>query len=265
MPTTLQNLQHYPVRRALLFMVVTAALTAGFVAIDRLHTVSSSPSAPPLTVSPVPPLNPLSLGVRNPPQCGSQLGFADYSVTLRDTDPSATAFRTALGLDANDVDAEFMPLSGQASVMATDPAGQSLTLDRVRLVRMSVFTSMGSDAVVSKLQAAPEVATVEPVWLQSSDRRYLSCDYKLRDNVAAQAAAQVARQALVEHGVNSATLDDPGTMEYVSVRHFSGQAVLQVAFVRRPVGGPSVAYVALLTRSGSKVLAVARANWYQWG
>src|SRR5579884_2582826 len=252
MPTKLLVLRR--VRRSLLYVAVTATLTTGLVALDRMHA-ESSPT--PITSSTsAPSTDPSLFSAGNVPPCGSQLGFAGVSVTLRDTGPSVAAVRASLGLADNDMTSEFIPLTDQASVVWTAPAAPSFAFDRVRLVRTSGFAVRGSDAAVAKLQTSPGVATAEPVWLQSSDRKYLSCDYKLRDNQAAQAVAQVARQALIAHGVSSATLDDTGTMEFVSVRHFNGQEVLQVAFVRRPVGAPSVAYVALLNRSGSKALAV---------
>lgn len=53
-------------------------------------------------------------------------------------------------------------------------------------------------------------------------------------------------------------------MEFVSFRHFETGKVLQVAFVSRPYGGTTAAFVALLDPINDNVLVVAQANWYIW-
>jgi hypothetical protein len=124
---------------------------------------------------------------------------------------------------------------------------------------------MSQSALVAKLQSTPGVAAAEPIWLQSNDKRYLSCDYKLQDSSADQVLVAIANKALVTAGASPAMLSDAGTIEFVSLRHFNGKQLLQVAFVDRPIDSPSVAYVALLDPSTHAVLATAQANWYLWG
>jgi hypothetical protein len=114
------------------------------------------------------------------------------------------------------------------------------------------------------LRAQANVVTAEPVWLQSRDPKYLSCSYKLQDNAADMALASTARQALIAQGVSANALDDAGTMEFVSERQIGDRILLQVAFVRRAVGKPSVAYAVLLDPTSHAVLAAQQANWYSW-
>lgn len=167
-------------------------------------------------------------------------------------------------MQAADLVPEFESISGSATALQADANAHTLGLDRMYIVNGQRFVSQAPDAVMAKLRGQPNVVAAEQAWLQSRDPKYLSCDYKLRDNAAAQSVATLARSALIAHGVSAAQLDDAGTMEFVSERHFNGQLLLQVAFVRRPVGGTPATYVAVLSPDGKRVLAVARANWYAW-
>ena len=134
---------------------------------------------------------------------------------------------------------------------------------------------------VQQLSRLPNVTFAEPIYLQSSDPKYLSCFYRLQDNPQAQAVAQKARDALVQQGVSAAFLDAPGTVEYISLRHFGGKSMLQVAFVSlpaemtpAPLAGstpeptaqapqqPKGVYVAIMDPTSLTVIDEAKANWY---
>lgn len=171
----------------------------------------------------------------------------------------------ALNLSASDVAAEFLPVTNNASPLQIDSVAHAAGLDAAELVHGGNLEEHSLNDVMTILRGTPNVATAEPVWLQSSEHKYLSCDYKLNDNPNAQALAVTARSALLAHGVSAEVLDDSGTMEFVSVRHFAGRPLLQVAFVHRPIGSPSQAYVAFLDPGNRHVISVARANWYLWG
>lgn len=178
---------------------------------------------------------------------------------------AAQAMRASLNLSANDETAEFLPLTASSPALQADTVAQALGLDRMHMVSARALGPLDGPAILAKLTHASGVSAAEPIWLQSTDKKYLACDYKLKDNATDQALAATARQALIAHGVSASILDDAGTMEFVSLRHFNGRLLLQVAFVQRPVGGPSVAYVALLDPGTHAVLALAQANWYLWG
>ncbi|MBF6591668.1 MAG: hypothetical protein IVW57_14240 [Ktedonobacterales bacterium] len=242
-------------RSLLPYMLLVVVLAGGLIALDRAHTATSASLAP---------QDAQSRGVINAKPCGTQLGFAGYSVALSTAPNAARTLRTSLGLASSDLAPEFLPLTSAAPALPADPAARQWGLDRMQVVRAQSLGQLSTGAVVAKLQSAAGVGAVEPIWLQSSDKRYLSCDYKLKDNPTDQALAATARQALITRGVSAASLDDAGTMEYVSLRHFAGRELLQVAFVRRPVGAPSVAYVVLLGIDTPTVLATARADWYRW-
>ena len=169
-----------------------------------------------------------------------------------------------MGLQAADLVPEFTSISGSATALQADASAHALGLDRMYVVNPTHFAGAEPQAVIDKLKGQPDVAAAEQIWLQTRDPKYLNCDYKLQGNSAAQSVAALARSALISHGVSAAQLDDAGTAQFVSERHFNGQLLLQVAFVRRPVGQPSVVYVAVLSLDGKTVLAVARANWYSW-
>jgi hypothetical protein len=171
----------------------------------------------------------------------------------------------ALGLTTGDLAPEFLPLISASPALAVSLTDRALALDRMRIVNVGAVGASSQSAVVGKLQGAPGVSFAEPIWLQSTDKRYLACDYKLHDNATDQALAAVARQVLLAKGVSAATLDDTATMEFVSLRHFNGRQLLQVAFVRRPVGQPSVVYVAVMDPGTGAVLVTVQANWYLWG
>lgn len=238
------------------YVFITVVLTLIFTGIDRIRMAQASVSTD---------SNPSHAFSAPPPQpCGTQLGAAGYSVTLADKPQADIAFQKALGLQSTDLVPEFQSISGSATALQADANAHALGLDRMYVVNTSHLTSMTPQATLDKLQGQPNVMAAEQVWLQSSDRKYLSCDYKLHDNSAAQSVAGLARAALIAHGVSAALLDDAGTMEFVSERHFNGQSLIQVAFVRRPVGESPAAYVALLSPDGKQVLAVALANWYTW-
>lgn len=236
--------------------MLTAVLTTGFVAFDRWNTGATSQATAP---------GGSRFGVVNAPRCGSQLGYVGYSVALKTVPDAAATLRSSLALGTSDLASEFLPLTSAAPALPADPAAEALGLDRMQLVHGGSLAGLGVSSVLSKLKGAPNVATAEPVWLQSSDPKYLSCDYKLRDNAQAQAIAATASQALISRGVSAAFLSDAGTMEFVSVRHINGQALVQVAFVQRPINAPSVAYAVLLNPNTRTVLAAAQANWYLWG
>lgn len=244
-------------RQGLPFVLLTAFLTTAFVVVDRWDIPATSSLASASAGS--------RLGVVNAPQCGSQLGYVGYSVTLNAVPGAPATLRSSLALGTNDLAPEFLPLSSAAPALQADPAAQALGLDRMQLVHGGSLTGLSVSGVLSKLKDAPNVASAEPVWLQSSDPKYLSCDYKLRDNAQAEAIAATASQALISRGVSSAFLDDAGTMEFVSVRHINGQPLIQVAFVQRPLKAPSVAYAVLLNPNTRTVLAAVQANWYLWG
>lgn len=196
--------------------------------------------------------------------CGTQLGAAGYSITVATTPQASASLQKALGLQASDLVPEFQSISGSTTALQANATAHSFGLDRMYIVNSGRFALQAPDAVVSKLQGQQNVVAAEQVWLQSRDPKYLSCDYRLRDNTAAQSVATLARDALIANGVSASQLNDAGTAEFVSERHFNGQLLIQVAFIRRPVGGAPSTYVAILSPDGKKVLAVARANWYAW-
>lgn len=199
------------------------------------------------------------------PACGEQLGFAGYAVTLTTASNAAQAMRTSLNLSTSDEAAEFLPLTASSPALQADTAAQAVGLDRMHIVSARALGQLDRPAILAKLTHASGVSAAEPIWLQSTDQKYLACDYKLKDNATDQALAATARQALITHGVSAGTLDDAGTMEFVSLRHFNGRLLLQVAFVQRPVNAPSMAYVALLDPGTHAMQALAQANWYLWG
>ncbi len=240
--------------RALPHVVLTVVLTAAFLGLEQAFTTAAGP---------IGWLLPHPYAAPPAPACGSQLGYAGYSVTLK-TGSTAQGFEAAASLPATDVVPEFQPISSAAPSLQADTSAQSLDLAQMQVVNTSAFAGQSSNAIVSHLRALPNVAAAEPIWLQSADKRYLSCDYKLRDNAAAQAVAARVRTALIARGISASVLDDAGTTQFVSQRHVNGRTLLQVAFVRRPVNAPSAIYVALLDPSTQTVLAVARANWYNW-
>lgn len=238
------------------YVLLTIVLTLVFTGIDLLRMAQANASGDsylPHAYS-APPSQP----------CGAQLGAAGYSVTLADKPQASSTFRQAMGLQSADLVPEFTSISGSAAALQNDASAHALGLDRMYVVNPSHFAKTAPQAVIGKLQGQPNVTVAEQVWLQSRDPKYLSCDYKLQGNTAAQSVAAMARSVLIAHGVRAAQLNDAGTMEFVSERHFNGQLLLQVAFVRRPVGGTPVAYIAVLSADGKQVLAVARANWYSW-
>jgi hypothetical protein len=241
------------------YVLLTIALTVVFTGIDQVRMALANSSVG------IGPANlPQAFSAPTAPPCGAQLGAAGYSVTLTDTPQASATFQQAVGLQASDLVPEFASISGSATALQNDPSAHALGLDRMYVVNPTHFAGTAPQAVIGKLQGEPDVAAAEQVWLQSRDPKYLTCDYKLRGNAAAQSVAALARSALIAHGVGAAQLDDAGTAQFVSERHFNGQLLLQVAFVRRPVGEPSVVYVAILSLDGKQVLAVARANWYSW-
>lgn len=211
------------------------------------------------------PVNPGSRGAINVAPCGAELGFAGYSVTLT-TDPDAPQKMAAsLDLGADDYAPEFLRLTSTGPQLSADAQAQALALDRMQAINIGAFARLDQAAILAKLGQATDVTAAEPIWVQSTEKRYLSCDGKLRDNATDQALAALAREALIVRGISTSTLDDPGTEELVSLRHFNGKQMLQVAFVRRPVGEPSAAYVAVLDPGTNVVRTVVRANWYLWG
>jgi hypothetical protein len=251
-------------------VLLTIALTVVFTGIDQLRIVLANSA---MDIGLLDSLLPDSGGPANlahaysapsPQPCGAQLGAAGYSVTLTDTPQASAPFRQALGLQASDLVPEFTSISGSVAALQNDASAVMLGLDRMYVVNPSHFAGTAQQAVIEKLQGEPDVASAEPVWLQTSDPKYLTCGYNLEGNATAQSVAALARSALIAHGVSAARLDDAGTAQFVSERHFNGQLLLQVAFVRRPVGEPSVVYVAILSLDGKQALAVARANWYSW-
>ena len=252
------------------YVLLTIALTVVFTGIDQLRIVLANSA---MDIGLLDSLLPDSSGpaslahaysAPSPQPCGAQLGAAGYSVTLTDTPQASAPFRQALGLQASDLVPEFTSVAGSAIAFQSDASAHALGLDRMYVVNPTHFARVAPQAVIGQLQGEPDVAAAEQVWLQSSDPKYLTCRYKLEGNAAAQSVAALARSALITHGVSAAQLDDAGTAQFVSERHFNGQLLLQVAFVRRPVGKPSVVYVAILSLDGKQVLAVARANWYSW-
>lgn len=245
-------------RHALPFVVLTAALTLGFASIA---VANPAPVAPTTQTEHQANLHPYG-GVK-PSPCGAQLGFAGFSATLK-LGAAAASLQTSLALNSGDIAAEFAPLTASAPALTADSAAKAVGLERMQLVHSDQFIGSSRSAVIAKLQHQPSVEAGEEVWLQSSDKRYLSCHYKLADNATDQTLAGKARQALITGGISASMLDDAGTMEFVSLRHFDGQLRLQTAFVRRPVGQPSVAYVAVMNPGTETVLATAQANWYRW-
>lgn len=197
-----------------------------------------------------------------PAPCGTELAMAGYSVTLSDTSAAAHAFAGSPLLTSSTILPEFVPVTDHAQPIQMDAATHALGLDEMRVVGASKFAGQTPDTIVTRLAGQPGVIHAEKILLQSTDKRYLSCDYKLRDNTRAQGVAARARQALISHGVSAALLDDAGTAEFVSLRILGGRMQLQVAFVRRPVDGTSVSYVAFEDPGTRDVTCVARANWY---
>ena len=241
-------------------MLLTIALTAVFTGIDQVRMALANSSAGNSS-----PANlPHAYSAPSPQPCGAQLGAAGYSVTLADAPQARATFQQAIGLQTSDLVPEFTSISGSATAFQSDASAHALGLDRMYIVNPGYFAGTAQQAVINKLQGEPDVVAAEQIWLQSSDPKYLSCDYKLQGAAAAQSVAALARSALIAQGVSATQLDDAGTAQFVSERHFNGQLLLQVANVRRPVGEPSVVYVAILSLDGKTVLAVARANWYSW-
>jgi hypothetical protein len=244
-------------RPILPYALLTAVLAGGLIGLDRMSAAQSGSTAS----------SDRSFGQRGInqlPACGSQLGIVGYDVTLSTASDAEETAQTALGLKSSDIASEFLPLTNAAPGLASDPAAASLALDRAREVHTVALGPMNQGQILAKLQGAAGVSAAEPIYLQSTDKAYLACDYKLNDNATDQALAATARQALVTQGISAATLDDAATMEFVSIRHFSGRTVLQVAFVRRPVGSPSMSYVVLLDMGTRALLATAQADWYRW-
>jgi hypothetical protein len=238
--------------------MLTAVLASGLIGIDRLH--SSQVASTHASSS---QQNAFARGVLRIPACGDQLGIAGFGITLSTMPNAAQVAQAALGLSPNDIASEFLPLTSTSPALDADPAAQALALGRMRIVNVAAMGPMSQSALLAKLQSASGVVASEPIWLQSTDKRYLACGYRLQDNSTDQALAAIARQALVTAGIGAATLDDTATMEFVSLRHFNRRQLLQVAFVRRPIDGPSVAYVALLDPVTRAVLATVQANWYR--
>lgn len=241
------------------YVLLTIALTVVFTGIDQIRMALANSSA-----GNTPADLPHAYSAPTSPPCGAQLGAAGYSVTLADKPQAHATFQQAMGLQAADLVPEFTSISGSATALQADASAHALGLDRMYVVNPTHFAGAEPQAVIDKLKGQPDVAAAEQIWLQTRDPKYLNCDYKLQGNSAAQSVAALARSALISHGVSAAQLDDAGTAQFVSERHFNGQLLLQVAFVRRPVGQPSVVYVAVLSLDGKTVLAVARANWYSW-
>jgi hypothetical protein len=247
------------------YALLTVVLAAGLIALDRYlasQTLETSAGSAQQygdhSAAPLPP-------------CGAdQLAIAGYSITLTTAINAVHTAQVHLGLGSTDMANEFLPLTSSSPALAANSATQALGLDRMWMVNTAAFGQMSQSALLAELQSTPAVAGAEPIWLQSSDKRYLSCDYKLKGSSADQVLVAIASTALISAGASATTIDDPGTMEFVSLRHFNGRQLLQVAFVHRSfaapsVVGPSVVYVALLDPSTRAVLATAQANWYLWG
>ena len=252
------------------YVLLTIALTVVFTGVDQLRMALANSSVDIglldrfLPDSSGPANLPHAYSAPSPQPCGAQLGAAGYSVTLADTPQASATFRQAVGLQASDLVPEFTSIYGDATALQSDADARALGLDRMYVVNPTHFAGKAPQSVIGQLQGEPDVVAAEQVWLQSSDPKYLTCGYTLEGNAAAQSVAALARSTLIADGVSAAQLDDAGTAQFVSERHFNGRLLLQVAFVRRPVGEPSVVYVAILSLNGGQVLAVARANWYSW-
>lgn len=236
--------------------LLTIALTLIFVGVDQPRTVQAGQLTSVVSAH--------SYSAPTPQPCGKQLGLAGYSVTLADVPQAAAALTAAMKLHAGDLTPEFAPASASARTPQAAATAHALGLDRMQLVNTASLAGLSTDEVIARLRALPDVVTAEPVWLQSHDPKYLSCSYKLQDNATDVALAATARQALVVRGVSVSTLDDAGTMEFVSERQIGGRTLMQVAFVRRPIGAPSAAYVVFLDPSSHAVLAAEQTNWYHW-
>lgn len=203
------------------------------------------------------------------PACGTPLAMAGYSVT------ATTSFGSAATIGTTQLHAEFSPLGNEASL------DQATGMGKMYLVHDQTLSSGSWQTAVQHLNSLAGVSYAAPIWLQSSDPQYFSCDYKLKGNAKAQLLARKARSQLIVHGVSAALLDDPSTMLFVAVRQFGGKLLLQVAFVNlppqlqpaplkgsaaaiAPVTTPKTpqAFVALLDPSSLSVVTVAKANWF---
>ena len=115
----------------------------------------------------------------------SQLAPADDSVTLSPTTGAQNTFDAATGIQASDSGPEFAPVTDTAPALAADASASALGLDRMRVVNLHALGSQALQSPVDYLRSRPGVADAEPVWLQSSDPKYLSCNYKVSDGAAA--------------------------------------------------------------------------------
>lgn len=108
-------------------MLLTVVLTIGFVGADRAlmaGVVAPAPTQPGASLQ-------HSYAALPPPKCGSQLGFAGYSVTLTSASYAMQAFAADAGLQASDVIAEFQPITSTAPALQSDAATQALGLARM--------------------------------------------------------------------------------------------------------------------------------------
>jgi hypothetical protein len=173
------------------------------------------------------------------PTCGSQLGVIGFSV------------ETAKGY-AGEGKPEFTNL-------AASHFNPGVDLSTSRFVAVG---SEGQGQAVARLNAQPHVIRVDTVTALSSDRKYLSCDYKLRDNAVDQQLASTAESALIAAGADAKVLSNDGTMEFVSIRGFGLKQFLQVAFVSLPVDGPHISYAVLFDKSTLAIVWAGQTNWY---
>lgn len=201
-------------------------------------------------------------GLGTPTPCGVQLATVGYSVTLANSQTAPGAFAASeRGVGVSML--EFQPVTSTASPLYSDPIAHALGLDRMLVVNEADLTGQSASDALARLASRPGVAHVEQIFLQSSDSRYLSCEYKLQDNRSAQVVASSAEQAFIARGISASLLNDAGTMEFISERSFDNRSLLQVAFVRRPVVGQDFTYVALLDKATLRVVTLVRANWYE--
>lgn len=174
------------------------------------------------------------------PTCGSQLGIIGFSV------------ETTKGY-AGEGKPEFSNLAASHVNPGVD-------------LSTSMFVAAGPEGptqTVARLHAQSHVTRVDTITALSSDRKYLSCDYKLRDNTVDQQLASTAENALISAGADASVLRNDGTMEFVSLRDVGQKQFLQVAFVSLPVDGPHISYAVLLDMSTQAVVWAGQTNWYR--
>lgn len=177
------------------------------------------------------------LSVTSSPACNSQLGVIGYSLT------------TENGYSGGEKPEFSGIVAGNQSLMSQSH-------------ELFAKPTLDENSQIKQLQSKPHVTSVDPIYAQSSDPTYLSCNYKLQDNQVDQKLAAIARQALITNGIDSSILDNAGTMEFVSLRHFGGKEYLQVAFVYLPANGPQVSYAVILNKTSENVIFAGQTNWY---